>query len=213
MDLYSSVIAEDKIDFTKKFPDLYDAVDGEVAEVTIPALKFITSEWMWIESTGDEYDNAFNDVHTYMRWIAFSMKFRLKRNEDPNFEDYHMPPIEAKRKIKGDEKKDRKWKLMLLQPNSISEGLLRKTVEIAKMKQQETVLPAVELEKVNQGTCIQTLHCGSYTEVNTSIKLLEQYAKDNGYKITGDHHEIYLNDKRRTKSEKLQTIVRYQVKK
>lgn len=213
MDMYGSVTPNEKIDFTKKFPDLYEAVQWEVSVIDVPPLKFIISEGIGIESTDDDFDNAFNDVHTFVWGLAFSMKFRLKRIAHETFEDYHMPPIEALWTKKWSEKKDWKWKLMLLQPNSITEELLRKTVEIAKMKQQDKVLPAVAFEKINQWTCIQTLHVWAYTDVQTSISLLEAYAKENGYKITWNHHEIFLNDKRRTKPEKLNTIVRYQVQK
>jgi len=213
MDMYGSVTPQEKIDFTKKFPDLYNAIEGEVALVEVPPLKFIVSEGVWVESTGEQFDNAFKDVHTFMCGLAFSMKFRLKRMEHEDFKDYHMPPIAANWKKEGVEKKTWKWKLMLLQPNCISDTMFKKTVEIAKIKQQDKLLPIVDLEKINAGSCLQTLHVGPYTDVQQSVDLIEKYAMKNGYKIIGDHHEIYLNDKRRTKPDKLNTIIRYKVQK
>jgi hypothetical protein len=37
---------------------------------------------------------------------------------------------------------------------------------------------------------------------------LHSYIKENGYELTGKHHEIYLSDPRRTAPEKLKTILR-----
>lgn len=204
---------EAKIDFTKKFPDLYEAFEWEVSLIKVPQLSFITSEWVGVESTDDDFYNAFNDVHTFVWWLAFSMKFRLKRMDNAEFSDYHMPPIEAVWQKKGKEKKDRKWKLMLLQPNCISEAMLKKSLAIAKMKKQDQLLPWVILEKIAQWTCMQTLHVWPYTDVQSAIDLIAKEAKSKWYKVIGQHHEIFLNDKRRTSPDKLQTIVRYQVQK
>ena len=49
------------------------------------------------------------------------------------------------------------------------------------------------------------------------VKLMEEYAKDNGYKIdisdTRYHHEIYLSDPRKCDVNKLKTVIRHPIKK
>jgi hypothetical protein len=42
---------------------------------------------------------------------------------------------------------------------------------------------------------------------------LAAFARENGYALAGKHHEIYLNDPRRTAPEKLKTILRHPVRK
>jgi hypothetical protein len=41
-----------------------------------------------------------------------------------------------------------------------------------------------------------------------TIEKLHTFARENGYQLTGKHHEIYLGDPRRTKPEKLRTVLR-----
>ena len=58
----------------------------------------------------------------------------------------------------------------------------------------------------------QILHVGPYNEEEFSINNLQKFIADNGYNIVGDHEEEYLSDPRRTAPDKLQTIIRYRVR-
>jgi hypothetical protein len=42
---------------------------------------------------------------------------------------------------------------------------------------------------------------------------LRAFAAENGYKVAGKHHEIYFSDPRRSKPEKLRTIIRFALSK
>jgi len=199
-----------KIDFTEKFYDLFHATEGKADFVTVPKLNYITSDGNWHQM--DE-ENRFEETHKFLWWLAFSMKFRLKRIGHETFEDYSMPPREATWPSHGKDVSKWKWKLKLLQPNSITESILKKSVEVAKMKQQDMILPPVYLESTKPWLCIQTLHIWPYDDQEATIKFLKEEAKKEWYKIDWDHHEIYLNDPRRTSIAKLQTIIRYAVTK
>jgi hypothetical protein len=37
------------------------------------------------------------------------------------------------------------------------------------------------------------------------------FAQENGYKLRGKHHEIYIGDPRRAKPERLKTVLRHPV--
>ena len=41
-----------------------------------------------------------------------------------------------------------------------------------------------------------------------TIERLHAFAHENGYELRGKHHEIYLGDPRRTKPERLKTVLR-----
>ena len=53
---------------------------------------------------------------------------------------------------------------------------------------------------------------GPYSEEGPTIKRIHTFIQENGYKIIGKHHEIYLSDPRRTIPEKLKTIIRQPIK-
>lgn len=199
-----------KIDFKEKFYDVFHAEEWKVDFVDVPKLNYIEWKWKWHPETKD---SAFNETLKFLWWLAFSMKFRLKRIWHETFEDYSMPPTQAEWTNMWKDKTQWDWKLYLLQPNTITKEILKKSMEVAKMKQQEKILPSVSLKSIKPWLCVQTLHVWSYEDEKKTIKLLEKEAKKQWYIITWEHREIYLNDPRRTPAPKLKTIIRYKVSK
>ena len=61
------------------------------------------------------------------------------------------------------------------------------------------------------------MHIGSYDDEPASVKLMDDYIKENGYENdinqTRLHHEIYLSDPRKTEPEKWKTVIRHPIKK
>jgi hypothetical protein len=59
------------------------------------------------------------------------------------------------------------------------------------------------------------MHVGSYDDEPKTNAAITQFITDNGYvsNISGTrrHHEIYLNDPRKTAPEKLKTIIRHPI--
>ena len=59
---------------------------------------------------------------------------------------------------------------------------------------------------------VQTLHIGPFdAEAEVLDRMHHQFIPDNGLRMAGRHHEIYLSDPRRTAPEKLRTILRQPV--
>lgn len=55
-------------------------------------------------------------------------------------------------------------------------------------------------------------HIGSYDDEGAALERLHhQYLPENGLRLAGLHHEIYLSDARRTEPAKLRTILRQPV--
>jgi hypothetical protein len=60
---------------------------------------------------------------------------------------------------------------------------------------------------------VQILHIGSYDDEGPALhRLHTEFMPANGLAFAGPHHEIYLNDARRTPPEKLRTILRQPVR-
>lgn len=83
------------------------------------------------------------------------------------------------------------------------------------MKKQD--FSKVEFLTYDEGICVQCMHIGSYDEESNTIKLMNDYARENGYEIdisdTRFHHEIYLSDSWRCDVNKLKTVIRHPIKK
>jgi len=58
-----------------------------------------------------------------------------------------------------------------------------------------------------EGTCVQTLHVGSYDDEGSLLQEMhENFIPANGFVRDKIHHEIYLSDFRKVAPEKLRTI-------
>jgi len=64
---------------------------------------------------------------------------------------------------------------------------------------------------------VQTMHIGPYATEPATIERMRVFAFENGYHDrvgpNGKHHEIYLGDLRKTKPEKLKTVLRHPLEK
>ena len=56
------------------------------------------------------------------------------------------------------------------------------------------------------------MHIGPFSEEGPTIENLHNFIKENGYRLHGKHHEIYLSDIRRAAPENLKTIIRQPIK-
>jgi len=66
----------------------------------------------------------------------------------------------------------------------------------------------VRFEGFEEGICAQIMHIGPYADGAPIIEKLHKFIGESGKELKGKHHEIYLNDVRRTSPEKLKTIIR-----
>jgi hypothetical protein len=105
-----------------------------------------------------------------------------------------------------------RWKSMIRVPDFITldmmENVRPKVEEKAGKKVNE-----VKLELFKEGLAAQILHRGPYSEEGPTLQLLHDFIHEQGYRMRGDHHEIYLNDPRRTKPENIRTILRHPITK
>lgn len=87
--------------------------------------------------------------------------------------------------------------------------------EATKKKKQD--FSRVEFLTYDEGLCVQCMHLGSYDDEPTTVNLMHEYMKENGYEldITDEryHHEIYLSDPRKCEVNKLKTVIRHPIKK
>jgi hypothetical protein len=105
------------------------------------------------------------------------------------------------------------WKLMIRTPDFITERHLKDAAASLLAKGKSADVSEVQLEKINEGLCVQMLHIGPYDEESASIAMMKAFAEQKGKTFHGLHHEIYLSDPRRVAPKKLKTILRMPVRK
>jgi hypothetical protein len=202
-----------KIDLKKEWKNLYTASARTPSLVRVPRLKYLM-----VDGAGDPGTApAFMQAMEALYGVSYTLKFTMKLG--PRKLDWTvMPPegiwwAEGGQSVGTAEKQAWRWTLMVAQPSFITAAMVRQAKKTLKEKRNPARLEEVRLEALNEGACVQIMHIGPYAEEQRSVEKLFAFAAENGHTVAGKHHEIYFSDPRRTKPEKLKTIVRYPVKK
>jgi hypothetical protein len=104
------------------------------------------------------------------------------------------------------------WTVMIMVPDWVTADHLEAARAAAARKAAGPALDAVRLQPLEEGLCVQTLHVGPYDAEGPVLEEMHStFIPGAGLRLTGRHHEIYLNDARRTDPAKLRTILRQPV--
>ena len=193
----------------------YFPSDKIVEELQVPKMKFLT-----LEGKGSPESPGFLKAVQCLYGVAFSIKMDLKigKLKPPGgYFDYKVPPLEGLWWSAGQFDMSNKdawqWRLMIMLPAFVSQPIFNEAIAQAKAKRPNLPYSKVELEEFEEGDAVQMTHIGPYAKEGHTIDKLVAYAEDHAEKISGRHHEIYISDPRRTKPEKLKTVLRYPVAK
>jgi len=106
---------------------------------------------------------------------------------------------------------------MIRQPDFIHDIIIKQAIEEVEVKKNPEALSKIRFESLDEGLAAQIMYIGPYSEEGPSVEKLHSFIHENGYEYYGNipsqkHHEIYISDMRRTKPERLKTIIRQPIK-
>jgi hypothetical protein len=181
-------------------PELgYLIVDGEGAPEDSPT------------EPSTEFQQAFKAIYP----VVYTVKFRLKRDglttpilplealwytsDDWTF-DLNVPPEKWR------------WRVLMAVSDDVTPAVFDEAVaEVRRKKGDTPALSRLRLERWCEGRCAQVMHVGPYAEERPTIERLHAFIADQGLRMRGAHHEIYLGDPRQTDPAKLKTVLRQPV--
>lgn len=112
-------------------------------------------------------------------------------------------------------KEDFSWISVIRVPDFVTREEFEWAVAEATAKKKRD-FSKVELLAVEEGLCVQCLHVGPYDDEPVTVELMRAVAEEQGcvedFSDERLHHEIYLNDARRTAPEKLKTVIRHLIR-
>lgn len=198
-----------KTDLKRDVPG-YVARSGEFAVVEIPPLRYLAIDGHGDPNTAPAYAEALASLYP----LAYALKFLSKAQG----RDYVVPPLEAlwwaqdmAAFTSARDKSQWDWTLLSLVPDWLGEEQVEEARARAAAKSPPR-LEQVRLQPLTEGTCVQTLHIGSYDDEAPVLERMHEIEiPSRGFALAGTHHEIYLSDARRTAPEKLKTILRQPV--
>lgn len=204
-----------KIDLKKEFKELYNASKSKPAMVEVPKLNYLMIDGEGDPNTSIEYQEAMEALFP----VSFKIKFISKKEKS---QDYVVMPLEGlwwvdnMEDFNVEDKSGWKWTAMIMQPDFITKSMIKEAMEEVEEKKNPSALSKIRFESLHEGLSAQIMHIGPYSEEGPTVASLHDFIEKEGYEFDGSipgqrHHEIYLSDMRRTKPERLRTIIRQPV--
>lgn len=207
-----------KLDLKKDLKYLYAPSAKKVEIVQVPRFKFAMIDGQIEADQGPSTSASFQEALQALYGISYTLKFTSKlRKENPI--DYPVMALEGLWWVKSGEfsferKEDWLYTLMMLQPDHITEEMYQEGLaQLRKKRGDNPSLAKMRLETFEEGLSIQIMHIGPYADEPATIAKMDAFARENGYRLHGKHHEIYFGDPRRAAPEKLKTILRHPIEK
>ena len=174
-----------------------------------------------VRGRGDpnEPDGEYKAAMGILYGIAFTIKMSYKgEHRIDGYFPYVVPPLEglwyqdgSDNGIDYSRKQDLRWISMIRLPEFVTREVFDWAVREASLK-KKTDFSKAEFYTSHEGLCVQCIHIGSYDDEPLTLKKIDIFLKEQGYKTDYSgyrmHHEIYLSDPRRTAPEKLRTVIR-----
>ena len=206
-------------DFKKEYKEFY-MPKNKPEIVKIPPMNYVAVRGKGNPNAeGGDYQQAISILYT----VAYTLKMSYKTDyKIEGFFEYVVPPLEGfwwQDNIKGIDygNKDAfNWISVIRLPDFITERDFAWAVETAAKKKKIDCSPA-EFLTIDEGLCVQIMHLGSFDSEPTTVALMDNYLKEQGFVNDLNeqrlHHEIYMSDARRVAPEKWKTVIRHPIKK
>jgi hypothetical protein len=200
-----------KYDFKKERKNLYYPSEKNVSVVDVPRMNFLMVDGKGDPNTSKEYQDAMEAIFP----VSYKTKFISKKE---NNQDYVVMPLEGlwwtedMENFDIEDKESWKWTVMIMQPDFVTAKLIKKAMEEVANKKNPTAISKVRFEHFSERLCAQIMHIGPYGAAEgPTVEKLHDFIDKSGYKLREKHHEIYISDMRRTRPERLKTVIRQPV--
>ncbi len=199
-----------KLDLVKERRDLYRPSVKEPVLVDVPEMSFLMVDGQGDPNTTPEYAKALNALYA----VSYEVKFAVKRSGSV---DFKVMPLEGlwwsdrMSDFTQGRREGWKWTMMIAQPPVVTAGLVGEAIAESARKKDLPALDGLVFQRFDEGLCAQIMHVGQYSAEGPTIERLHGFIVEQGYSLSGKHHEIYLGDPRRAAPDRLKTAIRQPV--
>lgn len=206
-------------DYKKEYKEFY-LPKAKPGIITIPKMNYLA-----VRGEGDpnEEDGAYKNAISVLYAIAYTIKMsKLGSRQIEGFFDFVVPPLEGfwwQEGVIGIDyahKEKFQWISVIRLPDFVTQENFDWARDEAFRKKGLDTSKA-EIWSYEEGLCVQCMHLGSYDDEPATVELMHHFMEEQGYILDINnerlHHEIYLNDARKTAPEKLKTVIRHPIRK
>lgn len=210
----------DKMDYKKAYKDIYQP-KTKPELITIPPIQYVVVQGKGNPNTSEAYQKAISLLYSLSYTIKMS---KMSDHKIDGYFEYVVPPLEGLwwgedgyfDGVNIVDKDKFCWLSMIRLPEFVTIDVFEESKKTLKKKKPELDVDKLEYRVIDEGLCVQLMHKGSFDSEAQSIAKMNQFIEDNGLvtDINDErcHHEIYLSDFRKTKTENLKTVIRHPVK-
>ncbi|WP_232219627.1 GyrI-like domain-containing protein [Carnobacterium pleistocenium] len=164
-----------KFEWKKHSKELY-LPKQKPAIIEVPEMKFFT-----IEGKGNPNSEPFKKNIETLYSLSYAVKMMSKKGMTPEgYFDYTVFPLEGYwdldekgRKLDYLNKDHLVYKLMIRQPDFVTEDVFHYAMDNVNGKKKAIDLEGVRFESITEGLCVQALHIGSYEGEPETFELME----------------------------------------
>jgi hypothetical protein len=190
----------------------YAAPRGRFQLVEVASAQFLAVDGHGDPNTAAAYADALATIYP----MAYRLKFASKTTLD---RDYGVMPLEAlwwsddlATFTSARDKSRWSWRLLNLVPSWLGADDVARARSAVERTGHAPALRLLRYETFDEGLVVQTLHVGPYDDEGPVLAAMHRHIVDEGFRLAGRHHEVYLSDPRRTAPERLRTILRQPVR-
>ncbi|MGI5824893.1 MAG: GyrI-like domain-containing protein [Bacillota bacterium] len=207
-------------DYKKEYRDIYLPKEHP-SVVEIPKIQYVVVRG---QGNPNEKNGEYAEALGVLYGISYTIKMSYKGSRDiAGYFPYVVPPLEGlwwmadgSPGVDYNNKSDFCWISMIRLPEFVTPEVFEWAKAEAAVKKKIDTSRAEWLD-FTEGLCVQIMHCGAYDNEPAAIEKMDAFAAAQGYKTDfcpeRRHHEIYLNDPRKTAPEKLKTVIRHPIRK
>jgi len=212
-----------KLDYKKEFKELYSP-KNQATLIDVPSMNFIMVDG---EGNPNEDGGEYQLAIELLYGLSYTIKMsKMKEFKPKGYFEYVVPPLEGLWWLKNNDmdftqKNKYCWTSMIRQPEFVTKEVF--DWACAELKRKKPLIDSTKayLETFTEGLCVHVMHKGPFDEEPKTIEKIETFIKEkdlkNAISKVGEdgnikrHHEIYLSDFRKTKPEKMKTVLRHPV--
>ncbi|MGX7150111.1 GyrI-like domain-containing protein [Enterococcus ureasiticus] len=202
-----------KFEWRKQEKELY-LPKAKPVELIVPKQKFYT-----ISGKGDPNESKFGEETAALYAMSYGIRMMPKNDVTPEgYFEYTVYPLEGIWTLSDEaiadgrefNKADLVYKIMIRQPDFVTEELALANLEQVAKKKPNPNNQNVKFETIEDGKCVQMMHLGSYDDEVKTFEVMQRYCTEHQLSRRSlDHREIYLSDPRKVAPEKMKTVLRY----
>jgi hypothetical protein len=198
-----------KIDHKKLFKHLYNPSAKKPELIAVPPMNFLMIDGQGDPNTSKDYAAAVEALFT----LAYTIKFMIKKTQEIDYKVMLLEGLWWAKNMNDFVANDRKnwqWTMMIMQPDIVTKKIFAEALAQAQEKKGLPKLAEIRFETYDEGLVGQLMHVGPFSAEGPNIQKIHEYILESGKKLSGKHHEIYLNDPRKTNPAKMKTVLRQQ---